>query len=311
MARAASSSGAKRTPAAKRPAAASATKRVPKNEVVIPKATGGPSVLQTGWLMVAGLVGSAFRLLGQEDLPKEDRRDGVPFAIVLFAVAGIIVAWFNVSQAWAQTLDAYTVGGFFGRLAFALPVILIVFAGWLFRHPSSVYNNGRVGVGLALLLTSISGMSHLALGRPAPGEATFVELAGAGGLLGWVVAEPFVFLAASTVFLAWPVMVVFFVTSVLIMTKTPPNRVVERAQDAYAYLFGVDPAELSRKKAAEEATPGVEFGTLSDLGLDMSNPDSMPWWRRGKKDKKDAFDSPLVSVVDEDTGEIATQEDLL
>ena len=311
MARAASSSGAKRTPAAKRPAAASAAKRVPKNEVVTPKATGGPNALQTAWLIVAGWVGSAFRLLGQEDLPKEDRRDGVPFAIVLFAVAGIIVAWFNVSQAWAQTLDAYTVGGFFGRLAFALPVILIVFAGWLFRHPSSVYNNGRVGVGLALLLTSISGMSHLALGRPAPGEATFVELAGAGGLLGWVVAEPFVFLAASTVFLAWPVMVLFFVTSVLIMTKTPPNRVVERAQDAYAYLFGVDPAELSRKKAAEESTPGVEFGTLSDLGLDMSNPDSMPWWRRGKKDKKDAFDSPLVSVVDEDTGEIATQEDLL
>ncbi|MDA3003337.1 MAG: cell division protein FtsK, partial [Actinomycetota bacterium] len=177
MARAASSSGAKRTPATKRPAAASAPKRVPKNEVVTPKATGGPSALETGWLMVSGWVGSAFRLLGQEDLPKEDRRDGVPFAIVLFAVAGIIVAWFNVNQAWAQTLDAYTVGGFFGRLAFALPVILIVFAGWLFRHPSSVYNNGRVGVGLALLLTSVSGMSHLALGRPAPGEATFAELA--------------------------------------------------------------------------------------------------------------------------------------
>ena len=311
MARAASSSGAKRTPASQRPAAASASKRVPKNEVVTPKATGGPSPLATGWLMVAGWAGSLFRLLGQEDLPKEDRRDGVPFAILLFAAVGIIVAWFNVNQAWAQTLDAYTVGGFFGRLAFALPVILIVFAGWLFRHPSSVYNNGRVGVGLALLLTSVSGMSHLALGRPAPGEASFAELASAGGLLGWVVAEPFVFLAASTVYLAWPVMVIFLVTSVLIMTKTPPNRVVERAQDAYAYLFGVDPSELSRQKAKDEATPGVEFGTLSDLGLDMSNPDSMPWWRRGKKDKKDAFDSPLVSVVDEDTGEIATQEDLL
>jgi len=43
----------------------------------------------------------------------------------------------------------------------------------------------------------------------------------------------------------------------------------------------------------------------------MANPESMPWWRRGKKDKKDAFDSPIVSVVEEDTGEIATQEDLL
>ena len=311
MARARSSSGAKRKPASQRPAAASASKRVPKNEVVTPKATGGPSPLVGGWLVVAGWVGSVFRLLGAEDLPKEDRRDGVPLALVLFAVVGIIVAWFNVNQVWAQTLDTYTVAGLFGRLAFALPVILLVFAGWLFRHPSSVYNNGRVGIGLALLLTSISGMSHLALGRPAPGDASFLELASAGGLLGWVVAEPFVFLAASTVFLAWPVMVLFLLTSVLIMTKTPPNRIVERSKDAYAYLFGVDPAELSRKKAADDAKPGVEFGTLTDLGLDMANPESMPWWRRGKKDKKDAFDSPIVSVVDEDTGEIATQEDLL
>jgi hypothetical protein len=61
-----------------------------------------------------GWAGSLFRLLGQEDLPKEDRRDGVPFAILLFAVVGIIVAWFNVNQAWAQTLDAYTVGGSLG-----------------------------------------------------------------------------------------------------------------------------------------------------------------------------------------------------
>lgn len=311
MARATPAPGARRTPASKRPTAASTTKRVPRNEVVTPKPTGGPSPFVTGWLTVAGWAGSAFRILGQEDLPKEDRRDGVPFGILLLAIVGIVVAWFNINETWAQTLDSYTVGGFFGRLAFALPVILLVFAGWLFRHPSTVYNNGRVGVGLALLLTSISGMSHLALGRPAPGDASFAELASAGGLLGWVVAEPFVFLAASTVYLAWPVMVVFLVTSVLIMTKTPPNRIVERAKDGYAYLFGVDPAELSRARAHAEATPGVEFGTLSDLGLDMSNPDSMPWWRRGKKDKKDAFDSPLVSVVDDDTGEIESQEDLL
>ncbi len=167
MARSGSSSGAKRTPASPRRSSAAAASRTPKNDVVAPKPTGGPSPLVTGWLVVAGWVGSLFRLLGAEDLPKEDRRDGVPFALVLFAVVGIIIAWFNVNQVWAQTLDTYTVAGFFGRLAFALPVILLVFAGWLFRHPSSVYNNGRVGVGLALMLTSISGMSHLALGRPA------------------------------------------------------------------------------------------------------------------------------------------------
>jgi S-DNA-T family DNA segregation ATPase FtsK/SpoIIIE len=234
----------------------------------------------------------------------------VPFALFLLAIAGVVVEWFNYDQTWAQVLDNYTVGGFFGRLAFALPVILFVFAGWLFRHPSGVYDNGRIGIGLGLLLTSVSGMTHLAGGRPAPGDATFTELASAGGLLGWVVAEPFVFLGSATVFLAWPVMVVFFLVSLLIMTKTPPTRIASRAKEGYAYLFGVDLDEVARNKKAEVEN-AAEFGTLTDLGLDLEDPNSMPWWRRGKKDKKDAFESPIVSQPVADTGRIATKEDLL
>jgi S-DNA-T family DNA segregation ATPase FtsK/SpoIIIE len=264
----------------------------------------------TGYLAVAGVVGSAFRFLSTTELPKEVRRDGVPFALFLSALAGIVVEWFNYNQTWAQVLDNYTVGGFFGRLAFALPVIVLLFAGWLFRHPSSVHDNRRIGIGLFLLLTSISGITHLAGGQPAPGVATFPELAAAGGLLGWVIAEPFVFLAAGTVFLAWPVMVVLLAMAVLIMTKTPPTRVVSRAKEAYGYLFAVDVADLNRAQKTEPP-PAEEFGTLTDLGLDLDNPQSMPWWRRGKKEKKDAFDSPLVSGEDTDTGEIESREDIL
>jgi S-DNA-T family DNA segregation ATPase FtsK/SpoIIIE len=128
--------------------------------------------------------------------------------------------------------------------------------------------------------------------------------------LGWLVAEPFVLLGAATVYLAWPVMILFLLVSILIMTKTPPNKIVSRSREAYAYLFGVDLEELGRKKK-EESASGAEFGTLSDLGLDMSNPDSMPWWRRGKKDKKDAFDSPIVSTSIDDTGKVESREDLL
>jgi DNA segregation ATPase FtsK/SpoIIIE, S-DNA-T family len=299
-----------RTPAAPKRTAPAAPQRTPRSQPVVPPSTGGPSPLVTGWLRVAGWVGSAFRFLSPEELAREDRRDGVPFALFVLAIVGVIVEWFNYNQVWAQVLDNYTIGGFFGRLAFALPVILFVFAGWLFRHPSSVYDNGRIGIGLGLLLTSISGMTHLAGGQPTPGDASAQELASAGGLLGWVVAEPFVFLGAATVFLAWPVMVVFFFVSVLIMTKTPPTRIVSRVREGYAYLFGVDPSEMG-KKQTHVADQAMEFGSLSDLGLDVDDPGSMPWWRRGKKDKVDAFDSPLVSKPSADTGRIATKEDLV
>ncbi|MGB4713571.1 MAG: DNA translocase FtsK 4TM domain-containing protein, partial [Pontimonas sp.] len=304
------SSRARATTPRKSAGASSTTKRTPRNQVVAPQKSGGPSALETGWLAVASFVGAGFRVFSAEPLAKEDRRDGVPFALVLFAIVGIVVEWFNYNQTWALNLDTYTVGGAMGRLAFALPVILIALAIWLFRNPSSVYRNGRVAIGLALLLVSVSGMTHLALGRPAPGDASFAELAAAGGVLGWLVAEPFVLLGAATVYLAWPVMMLFLLVSLLIMTKTPPNKIVSRSREAYAYLFGVDLDELAQKKR-EESTPGAEFGTLSDLGLDMSNPDSMPWWRRGKTDKKDAFDSPIVSTSIDDTGKVESQEDLL
>ena len=274
-----------------------------------PQVTGGPSAFTRGYLAVAGFVGSAFRFLSTEELPKESRRDGIPFALVLFAIVGVVVEWFNYSQTWAQVLNNYTVGGMLGRLAFALPVILLLFAGWLFRHPSIVHDNRRIGVGLALLLVSITGITHLAGGRPAPGEETFAELASAGGLVGWVVAEPFVFVAANTVYLAWPMMVVFLLVAVLIMTKTPPTAIAKRSRAAYAYLFGVDPADMVKAQKAEVAPE--EFGTLSDLGLDVQDPQSMPWWRRGRKDKKDAFETPLVSAIEEDTGAIESQADLL
>ena len=98
---------------------------------------------------LAHATGAAFRVLGRETLAKDERRDGVPFLLVLLAVAGAIVEWFAVGQEVAIVLNAYTFGGLVGRVAFALPVIMIFFAAWLFRHPASVHDNTRIGIASA------------------------------------------------------------------------------------------------------------------------------------------------------------------
>jgi len=303
-------SRARTTSTRARPAAkATATKNVPTKKLPVPKKTPSdePGLLSRAYLGLAHVVGGAARVLGSETLAKEERRDGFPFFLFLLAVAGAIIEWFSPLDPVAIALDAYTFGGLFGRVAFALPVIMLVFAVWLFRHPASVHDNGRIGIGLTILITTISALCHIFGGQPGwPLVAT--EIAAAGGVLGWLLAAP---LLLATEWVAVPVVVVLLVLSLFIITKTPPNRVGDRLRELYAYLFG---AELDEKTEAgktaknakasknDAATAGDSdrFGDLDDLGVDNdydADPASVPWWRRSKTESRSdqaAFDSPVV-----------------
>ena len=257
-----------------------------------------PGLLSSAWLGLAHLVGGAARLFGRETLAKEERRDGVPFFFVILAVAGALVEWFFPNNDVAVALDGYTFGGLLGRVAFALPVILLVFAVWLFRHPASVHDNTRIGIGLGLLLTTISGLSHVFGGHPQPSQGA-VALAHGGGVVGWVVGQAFV-----QVHLEWLAVVLiggFLLLSLFIITKTPPNKLGWRLRELYAYLFGAQAPEPREKPVTVGIDGSQEFGSLSDLGLELDDPASMPWWRRGKKSTEPAFDSPVVA------GEQATE----
>jgi S-DNA-T family DNA segregation ATPase FtsK/SpoIIIE len=236
---------------------------------------------------LAHIVGGAARLFGKETLAPDERRDGVPFLLIVLAIGGAIVEWFNPTHEVAIALDAYTFGGLFGRVAFALPVIMLVFAVWLFRHPSSVHDNGRLGIGLVLLLTSVSGLSHIFGGQPQP-AAGAVAMAHGGGILGWIVAQPFVELGAA--WLAVPLAGALMLLSLFILTKTPPNRIGARLGEAYSYLFGAELPVRVPKSPAEQP----ELGSLTDLGFEPEDPSSMPWWRRKKDTGDPAFDTPVA-----------------
>ncbi len=270
--------------------------------------------LVTFWLAMAHGVGAVFRLLGKESLEKDQRRDGFPFLLFVLAIAGAVVEWLNPTNDVSVALDAYTFGGLFGRLAFALPVIMIVFAGWLFRHPASVHDNTRIGIGLGILLVSIASLCHVFGGQPSAADG-MPALAAAGGVLGWVVIGWLVTIA--TAWVAVPVAIVLLVLSLFIITKTPPNKVGRRLHELYAYLFGAPAPAAEPEAAAAVAEPAsrtrtskrgkkgdTDFQLFDDLGFGdeqsaaegAADGDNVPWWRRNKSGREEdpAYDSPVL-----------------
>ncbi|SDZ44169.1 FtsK/SpoIIIE family DNA translocase [Herbiconiux ginsengi] len=286
----------------------------------------GPGVVTRAWLGLAHVVGGAARAFGPEKLEKEERRDGFPFLIFLLAVAGALVEWFLASNAVAGSLSAWTFGGLFGRVSYALPVIFLLLALWLFRHPSSVNDNGRIGIGLAVFLVSVSGLCHIFGGTPDP-AAGIDGLAVAGGVLGWIVAAPLV--ALITPIGATVVMVVFAALSLFIITKTPPNKLGRRIRELYAYLFGApapepeQPAEAKDAKGRSKKTATGSIDEMLDFDADRTDDkdgDALPWWRRNKNQREidPEFDAPLMAprVVDrtappEDNGAFERAADIV
>jgi S-DNA-T family DNA segregation ATPase FtsK/SpoIIIE len=272
--------------AARKPAAKTAAQKT----VAYPAADAGTNPFARAWMGLAHLTGAAFRALGPEKLAKEERRDGFPFFLVLLAIAGAVVEWFLIDNDIARTLDSWTFGGLFGRVAFALPVIMVLFAAWLFRHPSSVHDNTRIGIGLGVLLLTISGLCHLFSSHPSP-SGGMAKLAEAGGVLGWLLAAPLS--TVITPYGAGAVIIVLLILSLFIITKTPPNKVGARVRELYAYLFGAQlPTEEERQAVKDAKTQQVELDGIDE----PEGEGNLPWWRRNKSQREvdPAYDSPVI-----------------
>ncbi|GAA3596561.1 DNA translocase FtsK [Klugiella xanthotipulae] len=236
-------------------------------------------------------IGGLCRAFRVEKIAPEERRDGIPLLLIVLAVAGAIVEWFLMGNPVAQQIDAWSFGGLFGRVAFGLPVLMVLFALWLFNNPSSVHDNRRITIGLALLLLSISGLCHIFGGQPSPSQG-MVQLATAGGLLGWMIAAPLT--AILTVYGSSAVVILLLILSLFIVTKTPPNKLPERIHDCYVYLFGAEPRDSSAEPAAERrAKTRTSKQTVEDvnalISLDEDETPSggeLPWWRRNSSQRE-------------------------
>jgi len=250
-----------------------------------------PPLAVRAWNGIAHGVGGMFRAFGPETLEKDDRRDGFPFLLVLLAIAGAVNEWFFIGNEVAGNISAYSVGLLVGRVAFVMPVLLLLLAGWLFRHPSSVHDNGRIGIGFGLFAIAMAGFCHIAGGAPQPKQG-MVALSAAGGLSGWMVGQPLTYL---TTIPAYIVLALVAALSVLILTKTPPNRIGQRLGDLYAWMFDAERVEKPAKDAAIDEADKVD------------DPDVLPWWRRNKTGREE--DPDEGSLASDDITALLTTSD--
>jgi S-DNA-T family DNA segregation ATPase FtsK/SpoIIIE len=235
------------------------------------------------YLFFAHSIGGAARAFSINKIAPDERRDGFPFAIFLAAIFGAWVAWFMPDpDGFGHALHSWTMGLMFGRVSLALPVLMIVVSIYLMRFPSTVKDNGRIVIGLFLLVVSASGFFHIFGGTPKPTDNNYNELfTNAGGIFGWLIGTP---LLAMTVWVAVPLLALISIGALLITTKTSPSRIGERLHQLRLFAFG-EPSTPSPKTETTEAVSDAFDGT------------KVPWWRRDKKDPDVPFETPVVTEV--------------
>ncbi|MEY2826587.1 MAG: hypothetical protein RLZZ122_951 [Actinomycetota bacterium] len=238
--------------------------------------------LQRGYMATAHGIGGLVRSFSKE-IKEDQRRDGLPFALFVLSVLGVLFAWFLSNEAWAVLFHQFTFGLLFGAVSYALPVVLFAYSMFLFRHPSSLRDSTRFALGFWLFLSVLSGFFHVFSALPSPSDGV-PALASAGGLFGWLIGGPLN--ALLTIWGAVPALVLLAIASLLIMTGTPPGRVIDRIQELYRFLFNVTDEKQKKNKIQTESK----------------------WWG-SKKEESKAFETPL-EIIDEPEVELLPELEL-
>jgi DNA segregation ATPase FtsK/SpoIIIE, S-DNA-T family len=135
-----------------------------------------------------------------------------------------------------------------GRLAILVPVILVS-GGMLALWPRFRPDAGRIVVGAWLASLALAGMVHLARSNK-PVSAPLEKLQRAGGIFGALVARPLSDLTFE--WFAWVVLALAIGMGVMILTKTPPGRVVDGARWGLSGLIAFGAALVAGEKDADD-----------------------------------------------------------
>ncbi|MEU8202283.1 DNA translocase FtsK [Streptosporangium sp. NPDC049046] len=221
------------------------------------------------WMLLAGGIGSAARALGQNarELDPVHRRDGLGLAVFAGAVVLAAMTWRKNTGTVSTVVDG-VMRGVFGSLTWVIPILLVLLAWRLLRHPDQNADTGRMIIGWSALTIGVLGVVHVVHNTPYPsgGESDGMDkVSAAGGMVGFIVSAPPASILPS--FITIPLLLILSGFGILVITATPVHRVPERLAEIRHMLFNRDmpPApRVSRKKPSTRKKPESEGDELGD-----------------------------------------------
>ncbi|NUL43787.1 DNA translocase FtsK [Cellulosimicrobium funkei] len=189
------------------------------------------------WMALATPIGAGVRKIGRDaKIDPEDRRDGTGFFLVVLAfVIGSVEWWGLRGTPGYGTVVHNVAAGTLGWAALLFPAVLLIIAVRYFRTPQEHRDNGRISIGLLVMLVGAAGIAHLVAGLPTVADS-FENLLAGGGMVGYLATTPLASLL--TPWPVWALMVVLVLFGLLIVTATPVGQIPQRTRVAYAWLTG-------------------------------------------------------------------------
>jgi DNA segregation ATPase FtsK/SpoIIIE, S-DNA-T family len=198
------------------------------------------------WMALATPVGGSVRSIGtQVKIHPDDRRDGAGLVFFLLAALTAVVDWWGAHNwdHWISDVVHRVTAGTFGWASVILPLALFITAIRYFRAPQQHEGNGRVAIGLSIVLAASAGLAHLTAGIPTINQifsqsqdGGFEQMIDSGGVLGYLVVVPMATLV--TQYPVWVVLTVLLVVGLLVLTDTPVRRIPSRLAVARDYIIG-------------------------------------------------------------------------
>ena len=175
---------------------------------------------------MAHVTGGTVRRIGHSasELEPEHRRDGIGLFLLALAVLVAASEWWGLKGVTGDIVHA-VVAGTFGRVAYAVPIALLLFSIRLLRAPENQASTNRLTIGTTALTFAAAGLVHISAGLPSPPDGA-LRMRDAGGVIGFLASSPIV--AAVKTWGAVPLLLLLGFFGLLVIMATPVRMIPAR-----------------------------------------------------------------------------------